>query len=447
MDMIFIVPPLVLLAELIWQIFIKYPPTLEQLHFGVGNPATLWAVRLLSLGLLLAASFFFSRLASTKIRRYFWILVLLSPAFSLLWMSYPLDTLKIFIIAGAFYLLSRYRKTWIAVAGVCLILLSLNLIVFKQSPKIIETLSLRVPAEEVALRFYAEDNLNPHIEIPTLLRRVAYNKYFVALKDSVNESLTFFDFETLFFQEVHPLGQKAFVIFFWPEIFIFSLSIWLFLTKRRAAEKGILPLLFLSFVYFITTNTSAERRLFLTLYPLAILMAGCLDTFFKSGSKKISEAWPAKPIKIGVTLLLFLTFYGWMTNYYDRYVRPAYWLDNRPIAYDFFLSYLKNHNEKYSRILVPDTLYAAKDYCLYYLKDCTLFKNENFDLSRQSANGDTLYIGFAGNFLGPNPENSFPSDLTGDLNRKGLEILQQTHILNNIANTYGQELLIARTKR
>ena len=437
--MVFLVPFLLLIAELVWQKIIGYPPTLELLRLGVGSPAILWLVRLLGLVLILTATFFFSSLITNKAKKYYWVLTLGSPILSLLWMSYPLDAIKIFLISGAFYLLARRQKSFAVATTVSIaILLILNLFVFKQNPKILDALSLPRSQEEVTYRFTTEDKSNPHIEIPILLRRIGYNKYFILLKNSLNESLNFFDFETIFFQEVHPMNQKAFVIFFWPEIFIFSLGIWLSLNKRLEVKKGLLSLLLISFIYFITTSASAERRLTLTLYPLAIIMAGCLNTLFTSGSKKI---------RVGIIILLFLTFYGWTTNYYDRYIRPAYWLDNHPIAYDFFLSYLKNQNEKYDQIVVPDTLYAAKEYCTFYLKDCTSFKNENFDLSKQSFKNNTLYIGFIGNFVGPNPENSFDPDISSELNNKGMEILQKTRLPDNIANGYGQDILIVRAKR
>jgi hypothetical protein len=438
MAMISTVPFLLILLELVWQTTIKYPPTLEQLHLGVYNPTSLWLVRMGSLALLLAATFFVFRLISKKGRLYFWIFVLASPAFSFIWMCHPLDSLKIFIISASFYLISRFQKIRIATALTCAILLLLNLAIFKENPKILETLSFKRSQEEVTLRFNIEDNLKPHIQIPILVRRIGYNKYFLILKNSVNESLSFFDFETIFFQEVHPMGQKAFVIFFWPEMYLLCLGTWFILIKRRPIKTVVLPLLFLSFIYFITSNTSIERRLFLTLYPLSILLAECVSTVFVINS--------AKWVKIGTTLLLLLSFYGWITNYYDRFVRPDYWLDNRPIAYNSFLSFLKNSNEKYNQIVVPETLYATKDYCRYYLKDCEIFRIENFDLSKQIADKDMLYVGFIGNFVGPNRENSFPSDLNSELGRTGLEILQKTHILNNIASGYGQELLIVRVK-
>jgi hypothetical protein len=173
------------------------------------------------------------------------------------------------------------------------------------------------------------------------------------------------------------------------------------------------------------------------MFPLAIIMSDSVVLILTSTCKKT---------KIGVLILVFLSFYGWMTNYYDRYVRPDYWLDNRPIAYNFFLSYLKNQNLNYNRILVPDTLYSTKDYCPYYLKSCDRVNYENFDLSKQSSSKGTVYVGFTGNFLGPDTENASPSEISRALNAKGLEILKTTHILNNIASGYGQELLIADQK-
>ena len=253
--MVFLVPFLLLIAELVWQKIIGYPPTLEQLRLGVGSPAILWLVRLLGLVLILTATFFFSSLITNKAKKYYWVLTLGSPILSLLWMSYPLDAIKIFLISGAFYLLARRQKSFAVATTVSIaILLILNLFVFKQNPKILDALSLPRSQEEVTYRFTTEDKSNPHIEIPILLRRIGYNKYFILLKNSLNGSLNFFDFETIFFQEVHPMNQKAFVIFFWPEIFIFSLGIWLSLNKRLEVKKGLLSLLLISFIYFITSS-------------------------------------------------------------------------------------------------------------------------------------------------------------------------------------------------
>jgi hypothetical protein len=426
-----------MLTELFWQIFINYPPTVEQLGLGISSPASLWALRLLSLIFLISTTFFFSSGLPAKVKRYYWILVFACPAFSLIWMAYPVEALALFIISAVFYLLSRKNKNYLAATAVsAIVIVVLNLGVFKQNPNILNILSLKGPQEEVNFRFQVEDNLNPNIGIPRLLKRAVYNKFFFALREVSSESLTFFDFETLFFQEVHPLGQKAFVVFFWPEILIFCLGLRLAVKKLISAKK-LVPLLVLSFAYFITSGISNERRLILTLFPLSILIAESIHFCLGSRSKKI---------KVGIILLIALTLYGWATNYFDRYIRPSYWLDNRPMAYTFILSYLKGDNRKYDQIVVSNTLYALKDYCRYYLKRCPDFVYEDFNLLRQPVMKNTLYIGFVGNFLGPNTENSFPANPDSEINKKGLEILQETHIVNNIANGFGQDLLIVRTK-
>lgn len=434
MAMVLFVPYLLLGAELIWQISIGYPPTLEQIHFGVSSPFFLWASRFFSLSLILATIFFLSSTISPKAKKYYWIFILACPTISLLWMSYPLDALKIFLISGVFYLMNKFKKKLIITTIVsATLLLILNIVVFKEKPTILETLSLAKPQEEVILRFNAEDKLKPNIKIPTSVRRIGYNKYYIAAKNSLNEALTFFDFETLFFQEVHPLGQKAFVIFFWPEIYILSLSILLMVKKNQKMPKEILPLFVLAFIYFITTNVSTERRLILTVFPLVIIMSESIHLIFEGTYKKT---------KIAIIFLLFLSFYGWITNYYDRFIRPDYWLDNRPIAYNFFMSYLKNQKLNYNQILIPDILYSTKDYCSYYLKDCSLFKDVNFDLTKISPESGSLYIGFTGNFLGQEKKDVSLSEITSVLSGKELRILKTKHILNNIVDGYGQELLI-----
>jgi hypothetical protein len=435
--MIFVLPKLLILAETVWQVLIKYPPTLEQLSFGITNPVTLWTTRLVSLALLVSATFFYSRALSPKSKKYYWILILAAPVFSFIWMSHPGDAFRIFIISAIYYIVSAQKIKWRGIAWTLIIILTLNLVVFKQNPRIIETVTLKAPQEEVVLRFNAEDNLNPNIEIPVQLKRTVYNKFFIALKNSFNESLTFFDFETLFFQEVHPMGQKAFVIFFWPQIFIAGLGIWHFLNNRSGDRKSVVFLFFLSFVYFMTTNTSAERRLLITMFPLAILMSDFLGTALQKNSK----------VKFMAVLFLSLTAYGWATNIMDRTIRPSYWLDNRPIAYDFSFAHLSTTDQEYGQVIFSEALYSANEYCRYYSIDCSKILVNKFDLSIESINRDTLYIGFTGNFLGPSPDNSFPDNLAEELGKKGLEIVDQHRAVNNIANTLGQDILIARAKR
>lgn len=273
---------------------------------------------------------------------------------------------------------------------------------------------------------------------PSLTDKLFYNKFYIAFKNSANESMHFFDFETLFFQEVHPLLQKAFVTFFWPEILIFALSLWLIVNRKIRLSNNFYAILFLAFVYFITTNYSSDRRLIFAVFPISMLMSAGVE---KALSEKKGLLKPA------AIILIFLTIYGWATNYFDRYVRADYWLDNRPLAYNFFFSYIKSHAQNYDQIVVSDTLYAAPTYCAFYITACDRIKVQNFDTFDSKPQPNTLYVGFTGNFLGPNRENADINQIISTANSEGLEVYDSKSILNNIASGYGQELVIAGPRK
>ena len=437
--MLFTLSLFLIIAEGIWQIYVNFPPTIEQLNLGVTSSVVLWIVRVLSLVMVVGAAFIFSSNLNTKIKKYYWIFILACPTISYVWMAYPFDALKLFVISIVFYFVTKKDANIFIVLGFGLVLISLlNIYVFKQKPEILKVLSFAQPQQEVNFRYQIEDNLNPDIHIPRLLKRVVYNKVFFATRDFSNLALTFIDFESLFFQEVHPMGAKSFVIFFWPLIFILFASIWLGATNKISLTKGEVILLYFSFFYFMTTDVSVERRFILLLFPLSIIFAKSIYYYLSTNSKVA---------KLVIGLLIILTTYGWFTNYFDRYMRPMYWLDNRPVVYDFILSNLKNTTTNYDQIIVPNTLFALNDYCEFYLTTCPEFKYQDFNLQIEPISGNTLYIGFVGNFVGPNKDNAFSTNYEKEIIGRNLDILYKTDVRNNIANTFGQTLLIVQRKK
>ena len=429
----------IILAEFIWQKVINYPPTIDQLNLGVHNQFTLWMVRAASLLLILISINLISKNVSSKSKRYFWIIVLATPVLSLIWMAYPLDALAMFLSCLIFFIFqSKKFGLFIAVMLATAAMVFVNLFVLKQNPSIVNSMSLNQSQKEVTFRFNIEDNLKPNIYVPLIIKRIVYNKFYIAFKNSANESMHFFDFETLFFQEVHPLLQKAFVTFFWPEILIFALSLWLIVNRKIRLSNNFYAILFLAFVYFITTNYSSDRRLIFAVFPISMLMSAGVE---KALSEKKGLLKPA------AIILIFLTIYGWATNYFDRYVRADYWLDNRPLAYNFFFSYIKSHAQNYDQIVVSDTLYAAPTYCAFYITACDRIKVQNFDTFDSKPQPNTLYVGFTGNFLGPNRENADINQIISTANSEGLEVYDSKSILNNIASGYGQELVIAGPRK
>jgi hypothetical protein len=179
-------------------------------------------------------------------------------------------------------------------------------------------------------------------------------------------------------------------------------------------------------------------RLSLAIWPLALVVANGLGLALRSKTKAL---------RVGIILLVFLSLYGWLTNYYDRFTRPLFWLDNRPPAYQFILDNLKDQDlSKYKQIVLSDALSEVKYFCNYYQVNCTNFVYKNFDLSLKPVSPNTLYIGFTGNFIGPNGDNYFSADAINKIAGSGFDILKTTHIYDNIANKYGQDLLIVQNK-
>ncbi len=427
---------LLVLCEFIFQFILNYPPTIQQLDIGIHSQIGLWAVRLGSLALILATTYIFSRYIPEKLRKFFWIILFASPTISLLWMSYPYDAFKLFLISTPFLFLKRGRRLSIFFIASAVIVLLVNLTLFKENPTILKAASIQTAQEEINHRFLVENGINPHIEVFYPIRKMAYNKYFVMMKNTANESLTFFNFESLFFKEVTPIDQKGTVLFFWPEILLFAVGIWVCLRRYSDTTKQVVILFVLSFLYFLTTNSSIDRRFALTVIPTAFVIACGIDYAKKSSSLGLKSL---------VCVIIFITCYGWATNIFDRYTRHDYWFDNRPYAYQFLFNELAKIDYKnYKQIEVPDTLYAFEKYCTFYLTTCPPTVHKNYDLTKENIKSDILYIGFLGNFISPNIESKFPEDYTSLLQKSGLEIIAQKHIHDNIANTYGQELLIVK---
>ncbi len=427
---------LLVACEFIWQVKIGYPPTAEQLHWFAIAPAYLFTMRLVSLAMVLSAIFLFSRLLDKKLGKYFWIICLAAPVLSVTWMAYPKDALILSIVSTSFYLIQKYSRNFLlTTAIVAVLILIVNLGIFKERPRIISLLSLSESQKEVTWRFTMEDSLKPHIDLPLPIRRIAYNKYYISLKNSANEAMSFFDSETIFFQEVHPLSQKAITIFFWPEVFLFGLSVYFAAAKKMEINnKIIFSLLFTAFMHFITSDVSVERRLLFVIFPLALLMSRGIN-YGLSAKNRLT--------RFMFILIIFLSSYGWVTNYYDRLIRPDYWLDNRPVAYGYSMSLLKNIDLSGKKIIVSDILYDAPLYCSYYLKDCSKLELKNFDFSRESPTQDTIYIGFTRNFLGEGAINNTLQDVGTRVNSIGLNLIGIKHLTDNIASGYGQELIIA----
>lgn len=426
-------------GEIIWQFYVKYPPTLEQLQFVALDPTRLWLVRLVSFGLIVICVKLISKYINSPARKYFYMFCFLPPVIGLIWLSHPIEAVKIFLVVlVGYYSVAKIKKPiWIAVMAV-LSVIFVNVLLFKEKPTILNEVSFKKSQEEISFRINIEDTTNPRIELPLKLRRVAYNKYFFSLKNLIKTSLGFFDFETLFFQDVHPMGQKGFIIYTWPVLLIFLASVYL---VKRYDPNTINILIFLSisaYIYFMLSNASTDRRLALLVFPIAIILSKGLEYGFSNKTKGL---------KFGALLLLWLSIYAWGTNLIDRSIRPEHWLDNRPIAQQFVFETIKNSEVQFSNIILPETLYAYKYYCGYYKVDCSLFEIRNFNIVEENINQNNLYVGFTGNFVGQSNIGIDQETVMAELQNKNIRVIGVKHILDNIASGFGQELVVGQLSK
>lgn len=422
-------------AEIILQVLINYPPTLEQLNLNIASPAALWASRLLAFILLIYTVIKFSKTLDKKLSGIFSLLIISSPTLSFLWTTSPSDAIKMFLTLIIFlWAEKKYIQKFPVILITTLVILISVFGIFKQKPDVMEHINLKRAAEDVTFRFTREDSLTPNIKIPLFIRRVGYNKYYIAFKKTLDNSMKFFNPETLFFQEVHPMHQKATVMFLWPGIIFFAFGVWE-LGKDKNKQRGrILLLSSIAFIYFLFSGGSIEKRLAFLMIPVAIVMTTGIVLLTASKKRLIRI--------IGMATIILYT-YGWIGNIYDRYTRPQYWYDNRPLAYEFAFENIKKNGFANNPIVFSDTMYAAQSYCKYYLNNCDSVKIAE---KMETLDKDTIYIGFIGNILGAKTEGGFSEDIKYDLSTLGYELVAQTRLHDNIANSLGQDLVIVQIK-
>jgi hypothetical protein len=384
----------------------------------------------------------------TKKNQKFLIFLLIASTFLLFYSSLQ----GLFISLGVFsplifFRLLKEKRFKVLVFFLAALILFSNLLFknpnFKQSFKQIPLYNLINPSnleEEINERIRNEDSLSERVVFPLWFRRIGYNKIFWAYKNITQEILGFFDLETLFFQEVHPLKQKSEIIFYWAEIFFFALGIiWLVKKKFAEEQKTILFLTALSLIfYLLTINDSWAAKHTLTLFTLAILVG--------MGINQLPKELTVLPI-----FLLILSI--WI-NSYDILKRPLYWYDNRPYIYSEAVNFLKTlslkETPKIKEIYISTLVGNPELYYSYYFSSNPQVFIQNsslhftsFDLKGNTPNKDALYAGFLGEFIGPDPFNNFSEKDLDKIKDEGLQILKIWKTYDTIAYGYSDYFIVA----
>ena len=423
---------------------LAYPPSEDQLkilNYFLNNLSFLRvAMLLVSLSSLFLWFHTLKKIIGKKVAIISVFFILASPSFYVLWLSYPFDCLRIFVISLLVFLLfAKFNKLLIGLS--CIFLISSLFYLSSERSIFYHKINLKNAKVKVQERFDAEDSLTNPIFVPLNIKRITYNKYYFAYKEIINEIIPFFDMESIFFQEVHPMEQKSMVIFVWPQIFLLISGSYLVVTRKNKKINQLLLLtLFISLINFLYSPFNVFRKFEFILFPLSILMAFSVEAIFKS--KIVFN-------KFVGGLLVFLTIYGIFSNHVDLNKRPDFWLDNRPYFYDFVFNSIKNRDwQSFDKIYISGLVGKSKNYCSYYLNDCNedKFVFESFDLKDKVADKNSIYAGFSGEFVGSDFYNHIDSDWYNLIVNKGFLNIDTIKIRDTIAYKYGNHVLVGETK-
>ncbi|MEK7527684.1 MAG: hypothetical protein AAB574_01515 [Patescibacteria group bacterium] len=416
-----------------WWVGLKigYPPTEEQLLVG------LWPVfwtRSLCFGLIIVSFWFwykiFIEFKLSSLYFYFVLVLSLSPTlFGLFWL-HPVESLKWFLFSGIFWLSSRWKRKSLVLP--IIFLLAFSFWQNKEKARIWEIYEPTRAKLEVTEKFIREDNLIEKIELPLWWRRISYNKISWMMSSTLKELISFWDLEPWFFQEIHPAGKKALILFYWPGFLLALLGLYSGLQGKKMNYKKMLGYLgCLAFFGYLFSKSDGSLRYSLILPFLAFLIAEALIFLRKS--------------KLYLMIFLLLFFYGYQAFIYDLSNRPDYWLDNRPLVYKYFFETVRNLPGK---IQVTDRVANAVLYCQYFLGGrCDAnFTLAGFNFKESPPQRDISYAGFEGEFVGPNFKNFFPDNITKRLTDDGFEVVSFRALRDNIANQYGFNLVVAKLK-
>jgi hypothetical protein len=429
---------LIAISQFFWTVKIGYPPSLEQINLGINTPASLFFIRIISLIIFLFTCFLVLKSLKKAIKPYFLFFIFSIPAITSWIISYPTIVIRLFLIVLLSFFISKIKPSFRSFLFIILAIYSiylLNVSIFKLRPVVIETLDLKSNQIELTHRIYSEDEINPKIDLPLSFRRLGYNKYLFAFKNFSNLSLKFLDLESLFFEEVHPLSQKGFVLFTWPLIWLFILSLIFYIKKIIVVPSLFLYSLFFGFISYLFSDQFPEHYLAPVIFIVCFLLASTISFLFNHKQRIL---------KYLVIFFLVISLYSYTNNLLDRFKRPDFWLDNRPLIYQTWFNRLKEMPLADLKIIMTDIVGPSSSYCHFFLKNCQNFTFTNFDFSSSLPQKDVVYIGFVGNFLGRQNQNSFGADQEYLIALAGHHVIDSFSFRDDVVFGYGNNTYITQ---
>lgn len=394
---------------------VDYPPSVDQisrwdfLNFDL--------LRILSfLILIIGLSLIYRQLG--KIKKIWLTVMLTSPL--LLWSIFlePINCIKLLIV-GIGINLGKYGKILSIV-----ILIVVNILISGEKTGLLRALDTKNLDLNINEKFFHEDMIEDGIHFPLIMRRIADNKITYLGRNVAKEFLSYWNLERWFFQEVAPDSQKGLPMLFWPAMILMLVGLYYYKNF-----SNLVSFLFLvGYIDFLFNPKNDINRWVMTLPFLSSIVSYGLYLI----RKKLVFLFP----------LLFLFFYGWQSFLFDFSIRPDYWLDNRPILYKHVFSTLPT--ESYTNFVVTDFYGVAKKYCLYFIKEQCDSRFLFGSFNKGPFEADKIYIGFEGEFLGPDYSDNFNDDSLEKIKAMNFEVLDSVKMRDKIAYKYGQLLIIAK---
>lgn len=442
---------LMVIMGIVTAVRINFPPTLEQLgilnYFGISGYVYLWILRLITLILLYFSLVIWKNIVNKiDVSESWWpvIMIVTTPVFFVLAMIHPMVSVKLLILNLIIYLGRKYfsKQFWIVYFVMAIFMVGFNIFVLGNRPAIFNQFSLKDTRMEVTTRITNEDSLLTKISLPLWWRRIAYNKYFFVYKNVVGEILPFFDLESIFFQEVHPLDQKSIVMFYWIEVYLLIYGIYYLVKKNnKLINRFIVGLILVSWLDFVFSEGVVYLRLIYIIFPFSMVIANGMEYLRVLAKKQYLLA------RITYPIVLLIIFYGILVNYFDLTVRSQKWFDNRPLAFQFWFSQLEKVDiNKIDRIQISSLVGDSKAYCLFYLgKTCNQdkFVFKSFDLSVEILVVNSVYAGFAGEFTGPRFKNDIDPNWVKLTQDKKFDFIGAESLYDTIAFKYGNDIGLA----
>jgi len=445
---------LIIVIGILAALKINFPPNLEQLRilntFRLNGYMYLWILRMVTLVILYSSLLIWRKIVEKIDISILWwsvFIIFTTPVFFVLSMLHPIVSVKLLVSTIILHLGQRYfpKNLWLTCLSMAIFMIGFNILVLGNKPAIFNQFSIKDAQAEVTARITNEDSLITKISLPLWWRRIAYNKYFFVYKNVVGEFLPFFDLESIFFQEIHPLEQKSIVMFYWVEMYLLIFGIYYLVKKNnKSVNKFVFSLILVSWIDFVFSEGSAYLRLIYVIFPVSIVMA--------TGIERLRILMKDKYVlaKITFPLVILVLTYGILINYFDLTVRSQKWFDNRPLVFQFWFSNLEKVNiNNVNRIQISSLVGDSKAYCYFYIGkicDQDKFVFKSFDLSSETAIANSVYAGFAGEFVGPKFKNDIDPNWENETKKKDFEFIGVESLYDTVAYKYGNDIGLAIKK-